>query len=246
MTPAEQPRVVLITGASGGLGRALAREFAGQGYRVVLGCHQNPPLPELGESAASDNVWPLTLDVTDKTAVTKTITQVLDRWRRIDVLVNNAGLAIDRLLPRLEDSDWDRVVDVNLKGAFLCSQAVIRPMLKQRSGHIINIASFSGRVGAAGQANYVSAKAGLIGLTQSLAKELGSRNVQVNAILPGVLTTRMTAQLSPETMAAFAAANALGRINDTAEVARFVVFLTTMGNVSGQAFQLDSRIAPWT
>ena len=119
-------------------------------------------------------------------------------------------------------------------------------MLRQRHGHIINVSSYSGRVGARGQTNYAAAKAGLLGLTQSLAREVGSRNVRVNAVLPGVLPTAMTAALGPETQAAFAAANALGRINSIAEVARFIVFLATLENVSGQLFQLDSRIARWT
>jgi 3-oxoacyl-[acyl-carrier protein] reductase len=135
---------------------------------------------------------------------------------------------------------------VHLKGAFLCSQAVLRPMLKQRDGHILNVASFSARTGNRGQANYAAAKAGLLGLTTSLAKEVGSRNVRVNAILPGVLPTPMTASLTPEQLETFATANALGRLNDPAEVARFAAFLAGTQNISGQVFQLDSRIARWT
>src|SRR5207244_1840335 len=119
----------------------------------------------------------------------------------------------DRLLPQLKDEDWDQALAANLKGAFLCSQAVLRPMLKQRAGHIINISSWSGRVGAHGQANYAAAKAGLFGLTTSLAREVGSRNICVNAVLPGVLPTKMTAGVGVAEMANFAAANALGRIN---------------------------------
>lgn len=232
-------RVVLITGAAGGLGRALAEEFREEGFRVAAGYHSTP----LGKE--SDALWPLALDVTKKENAATVVSEVLERWERIDVLVNNAGLTADKLLANLNDSDWDRVLDVNLKGAFLCSQAVLPPMLKQRAGHIVNIASFSGRTGAVGQANYAAAKAGLIGLTQSLAHEVGSRNICVNAVLPGVLATSMTAKITPETMAAFAQSNALGRINSVSEVAKFVVFLTTMGNVSGQIFQLDSRIARW-
>ena len=233
-------QVALITGAAGGLGQALVREFTGQGCRVVAGYHSHSDYQE------TDSLWPIALDVTNRendSAVTK---QILDRWQRIDVFVNNAGLTADNLLARMSDADWDTVSEVNLKGAFLCSQAVLRPMLKQRGGYIINIASFSGRAGAAGQSNYAAAKAGTIGLTQSLAREVGSRNICVNAVLPGVLATPMTATLELEVMAAFAQANTLGRINSIEEVARFVCFLATMRNVSGQVFQLDSRIVPWT
>jgi 3-oxoacyl-[acyl-carrier protein] reductase len=186
------------------------------------------------------------MDVSNGPAVTTAIDEVLSRWGRIDVLVNNAGVADDQPCWEMDDSAWQRVLNVNLKGAFLCSQAVCRRMIKQREGHILNISSFSGRVGNRGQANYAAAKAGLFGLTTSLALELGSRNVRVNAILPGVLPTKMTAARSPAEMEQFAAANALGRINSLDEVAGFIVFLAKTQNISGQLFQLDSRIASWT
>ena len=234
------PRVALITGAAGGLGQGLVNEFAAQGWQVVAGYHRTTAHTE------TDSVWPVQLDVTDRSRIAQVVPDILQRWQRIDALINNAGLTADELSGQLSDDDWDRVLAVNLKGAFLCSQAVLRPMLKQRDGHIINISSFSGRCGARGQANYAAAKAGLLGLTTSLAKEVGSRNVRVNAVLPGVLPTRMTKLLDDAQLSAFATANALGRINSVAEVARFTVFLAAMQNVSGQLFQLDSRIAAWT
>jgi 3-oxoacyl-[acyl-carrier protein] reductase len=233
-------QVALITGAAGGLGQALVSEFLEQGFSVVAGHHS------LSVHEPGDNLLSVALDVTNREHISAVAKQVLDRWQRIDVLINNAGLAADDLVTRMDDADWDAVLEVNLKGAFLCCQAVVRPMLKQRAGHIINIGSFSGRAGVAGQANYAAAKSGLIGLTQALAKEVGSRDICVNAVLPGVLATRMTEKLAAEAMAAFREANALGRINSVEEVARFVCFLATMRNVSGQVFQLDSRIAPWT
>lgn len=232
-------RVALITGAAGGLGRALAAEFAGQGFRVVAAYHRAPV------QEAGGNVWPLPLDVTDLGQVQHTVSQVLGRWGRLDVLVNNAGVTEDALVPQMDEAAWDRVLEVNLKGAFLCSQAVLRPMMKQRDGHIVNVTSFVARVGRAGQANYAAAKAGLIGLTQSLAKEVGSRNVRVNAILPGVLATPMIAKLTDEQLRTIAGENALGRINTVEEVARFLVFLARTENISGQLFQLDSRIGSW-
>jgi 3-oxoacyl-[acyl-carrier protein] reductase len=186
------------------------------------------------------------MDVNDRGQIEDAIKKTITRFGRIDALINNAGVTADSLCGQMNDEDWQRVLDVNLRGAFLCSQAVARQMIRQRDGHIINISSYGGRAGACGQSNYSAAKAGLLGLTQSLAKELGSRNVRVNAILPGVLPTNMTAKLRPEQLAAFASANVLDRINELEEVARFIHFLVTTRNISGQIFQLDSRIAPWT
>jgi len=231
--------VALITGAAGGLGRALTAVFAAQGWRVAAGTHH--ALVEEGEF-----VHAVPLDVTDRDSVEQAVEKTLSRWGHIDALVNNAGVTADELIVQMSDDEWERVLAVNLKGAFLCSQAVVRAMMKRRDGHIINIASHSGRAGQRGQANYAAAKAGLIGLSQSLAKELGSRNVRVNAVLPGVLRTAMTAKLTDEQIAAYAATNALGRLNDVGEVARFLAFLATTNNISGQVFALDSRVLRWT
>lgn len=240
MSAKSSTKVVLITGAGGGLGRALVAEFGAQGWQVFAGVRtvsteiNSPPLTQLP------------LDVTKAGQVEQAITAIWQRCGRIDAFIHNAGLTADALLTQLSDEDWARVFDVNLRGAFLCARAVARPMIRQRDGHIINISSLAARRGPAGQSNYAAAKAGLVGLTQSLAKELGPRNVRVNAIFPGVMPTQMTADLSAEQLAAFARANALGRINAPEEVARFIVFLAGTQNISGQVFQLDSRIAPWT
>ena len=238
--PSTSSHVVLITGAAGGLGQALVNEFAGQGWRVVAGHHRSPSL------AATDSLWPLALDVTDRSRVAEVTRTITDRWGRLDALINNAGLTADNLATHMTEAEWDRVLAVNLKGAFHCCQAVLRPMLQQRDGHILNLASFSARRGQRGQANYAAAKAGLLGLTTSLAREVGSRNIRVNAILPGLLATRMTGMLTEEQRAESAAANALGRWSSVAEVARFIAFLATTQNISGQLFQLDSRIARWS
>lgn len=234
-------RVVLITGAAGGLGRTLAAEFLTQSWRVAAGWHREPfPEPE------TDILRPVRLDVTDPAQVNARIEEVVQQWGGLDALICNAGITADRVLALMSNDDWQHVLEVNLKGAFHCSRAALRPMLAQRDAHIVLVSSFSGRVGARGQANYAAAKAGLIGLTQSLAREAGPRNVRVNAVLPGVLPTRLTAGLDATTMAGFAKANVLGRSNTLDEVARFIVFLTTTRNISGQVFQLDSRIACWT
>ncbi len=234
-----ESRVALVTGAAGGLGQALVSELAAQGWRVAAGWHRSviPPQGEL--------VWPVHLDVTNRASVAQAVGQVMQCWSRVDLLINNAGCTADQLAWQISEADWQRVLDVNLKGAFLCSQAVVRPMMMQCAGHIINVASFAGRHGSCGQASYAAAKAGLLGLTESLAKEVGSRNVRVNAILPGVLPTPMTGKLTGEKLAAFAAANALRRLNSVGEVARFIAFLASTENISGQLFQLDSRIGRW-
>lgn len=232
-------QVALVTGAAGGLGAAIVKELKQRGWRVAAGWHRR-------SVDTSEDVLPVPLNVAAEESVKGAVEQVITQLGRIDLLVNNAGLSINEMLPKTSDEDWNQVMDVNLRGAFLLSKAVIRAMLKQRSGHIINISSFAARSGPRGQVAYASAKAALIGFTQALAKEGGSRNVQANVILPGVMPTEMTAGLSEEVMTAFAEANALGRVNDVAEVARFIAALVEMKNISGQVFQLDSRIAPWT
>ncbi len=265
---ASASRVVLITGAAGGLGQALVAEFAAQGWRVVAAAHRRPaassgtpsvpgassPSPPASQrekkttdgSWGENSVWPVQLDVTSAHRIAEVIAQTLQRWQRLDALVNNAGCVSDQALWQMKTEDWDSVLAVNLKGAFLCAQAAARVMARQREGQIISVGSYSGRVGARGQTNYAAAKAGLIGLTTSLARELGSGNVRANVVLPGVLRTAMTARLSAAQWQTLTDANALGRLNSTEEVARFVVFLAGLQNVSGQVFQLDSRIARWT
>ena len=231
-------KVVLITGANGGLGRALVEQFAANDWQAVATSRTAVEQPIA-------NCFPLVMDVTRKESVASAVASVVEKFQRIDALINNAGLVADALLPQLDDADWECVLDVNLRGAFLCSQAVTRQMIRQRDGHIINLSSQAVRLALRGRSNYAAAKAGLIGLTQSLAKELGSRNVRVNAIFPGLMPTKMTATLTAEQLEAFASANALGRINSVEEVARFITFLATTQNISGQVFTLDSRIAPW-
>lgn len=232
--------VVLVTGAAGGLGRGLVQAFAAGGWRVAAGWHRQP----LG--LETESIWPIQLDVTQAVQARQTVERIRARWGRLDVLVNNAGLTADAPLWQLTLQQWETVHAVNLTGAFHCAQAAAELMLAQRRGHIINIASFVGRTGARGQPAYAAAKAGLLGLTLALAREWGPHNVQVNAVLPGVLATGMTQPLGPAALERFAQANVLGRLNTVDEVARFVVFVAGLENVSGQIFQLDSRIGRWT
>lgn len=237
MTPSAS-KVAIITGAAGGLGSALVAALVKDGWQVAAGWHQKP----LIDPPAA--VLPIALDVTRPEQVEAAVSTVLDRWGRLDLLINNAGVARDHILPRMSISEWQQVLDVNLKGAFLCARAVLPAMTRQRKGHILNIVSYGGRVGRAGQANYVASKAALVGLTLALAREAGPHNIQVNAVSPGFLPTALVGALSQADLSRHAAENVLGRLNDVDEVARFVVFLTGSRNVSGQVFQLDSRIAP--
>lgn len=234
----EPQRVALVTGGSSGLGAAMVEAFREAGWGVVA-ASRHPP-------EARPGVHPLAMDVTDSGSVTRGFSEITERWGRMDALVNNAGITADRLLGNLTEADWDAVLDVSLRGAFLCARAALPLMVRQRAGHIVNIASFSGRYGNRGQANYAAAKAALLGMTLALAREMGPENVQVNAVLPGFLRTAMTSGLPAEVVENATRMNALGRLGTVEEVARFVVFLTTMQHVSGQVFQLDSRILPWT
>jgi 3-oxoacyl-[acyl-carrier protein] reductase len=213
------PLLVIITGGQGGLAAALRERFTEAGADV-LAPGRNQLDVRCGESVGA----------------------FFSQQPRVDVLINNAGLTRDELLLRQSPEDFDEVIRVNLRGAHLCSQAVARHMIRQRSGHIVNIGSYSAVVPPPGQVAYASAKAGLIGLTKSYARELGSRNVRVNCVLPGFLETKMTAGLSEAARAAALARHAIGRFNTVTEAARFVQFLTTTEAVSGQVFQLDSRV----
>ncbi len=228
--------VAFVTGASGGLGQAIARRFGEAGWQLALGYHRHP-CP--GEFA-------LGFDVRDAAAVKKAIDSTVEKLGRLDVLINNAGGVVDHTLGKLQEPEWDAVVDTHLKGAFLCSQAAVWHMVRQRGGHIMNIGSWAARFGNFGQANYAAAKAGLIGLTQSLAKEYGKRGIQANCVLPGFMRTAMTENLTEERVSEIVGDNWLGRASETDDAARFLLFLTTLKNVSGQIFQLDSRIGPWT
>ncbi len=239
MTTLSKP-VVWITGAAGGLGRSLIQEFLASGFCVAASYHRQPL------SLEHPNLSAVALDVTVEPSVSDACNRILKDWGRIDVLINNAGITRDSLLPQMSESDWDSVIDTNLRAAFLCSRSVSAHFLERASGHIVNITSFAAKRGHAGQANYVASKAGLIGLTQSLAQELGPHNIQVNAVMPGLLQTAMTEKLTQAQLATLAEGNALRRLNAPDEVARFVRFLTSMANVSGQIFQLDSRISRWT
>ncbi len=232
--------VVLVTGAGGGLGQALVQAFRGAGWRVAAAGHREAPLGE------GDDLLGFTMNVTDRSQCERGVASILERWGQLDVLINNAGVTSDRLVMEMTDADWDRVIDVHLKGAFLCSRAALPAMVRQGDGQILNISSFAARSGGKGQVNYAAAKAGLIGLTLSLAREVAEHGVRVNAVLPGLLPTKLTRGLPEAARKGLVATNLLNRMNGLEEVATLVVGLAKTRDVSGQVLQWDSRIGPWT
>lgn len=223
-------KVALVTGGSRGIGRAIAVEFASRGATVVISYAGN-------EVAAAETVKSITdaggkakalrFDVANAEACSQAVDEVVKEFGRLDVLVNNAGVAIDGLLMRFKDSDWDTTIDTNLKGAFMLMRAVARPMMKQRGGAIVNVSSIVGEMGNAGQAAYSASKAGLLGLTKSVARELASRNIRVNAVSPGFIVTDMTAGLSPELKTKMTESIPLARIGNAQEIASAVAFLAS-------------------
>lgn len=232
-------RVVLVTGAGGGLGRALTASFAAANWRVAAAGHRSVP------DFDSPQVWPCVLDVTDPGAAADLVGMIVQRWGRLDALVNNAGITSDVVVARMRDEDWDRAMDVNLKGAFRCTRAALPAMLTRGAGHVLSIGSHAGVRGAAGQANYAAAKAALIGWTRSIAQELGPQGICANVVLPGVMDTAMTRVLSSSVLDRFKEDNVLGRINTVEEVARTVVTLAGLRHVSSQVWALDGRIGTW-
>ena len=233
---------VLVTGASRGLGRHIAVAFAQQHCRVGINCVRRlAEAAETGELVTQAGGEPLLCraDVSRVGDVDEMFAVLRDRWETLDVLVNNAGIADDRLTMQMSEAQWQRVLDVTVRGASLCAARAAAMM--PRGGHIVNIASLSGAVGRAGQANYSAAKAALIGMTKSLAAELGGANIRVNAVLPGYLPTEMGAA-APRAMAQAARDSVLGRLADPDEVARFIEHLCSTQGVSGQVFSIDSRL----
>jgi 3-oxoacyl-[acyl-carrier protein] reductase len=238
-------RVIIVTGASRGLGRTIALRFGLAGARVVINYlerHQDAVAVADSITRQGGDALAVQADVRQGTEVDAMIDAALKRWGTVDVLVNNAGITRDGLAVRMPEQDWDDVLSTNLTGPFHGIRAVSRTMMRQRSGHIISLASLSGMQGRAGQANYSAAKAGLVGLTRATAKELGGFNIKVNAVLPGFLETEMGNSVSRSVLDRIIGENALGRSSTREEAAEFIYHLSLMHHVSGQVFNLDSRI----
>lgn len=239
----EQRRIVLVTGSTRGIGRAIAESFVAMGDRVVVTGTKPEAASALAAELGHDAIG-LGLDVTDADSVSSVVDQIVKTTGRLDVVVNNAGITRDTLLLRMDISDWDAVLDTNLRGAFLVTKAASRIMLKQRSGRIINISSIIGLIGNAGQANYSAAKAGLIGFTKACAKEFASRSITVNAVAPGYIDTDMTRDLPEAARTALTERIPLARTGSTSDVAAVVKFLASKdaGYITGQVIAVDGGL----
>lgn len=242
---AQDERVIVVTGGSRGIGRVVAVRLAGPGTVVCYNYHRSNDTvaEETGRliEQAGGRAWADRVDVSANDDVKGFFNRIVDRHGRVDVLVNNAGVAIDGLLVRLKESDWDRVMSINLKGAFNCMQAVGKQMMKQRQGRIINMSSVVGVMGNAGQASYSASKAGLIGLTKTAARELAPRGITVNAIAPGFIDTAMTEELPDKAKQAMLSQIPLGRIGLPEDVAGVVAFLASpeAGYITGQVIHVN-------
>jgi 3-oxoacyl-[acyl-carrier protein] reductase len=230
----------LVTGSTRGIGRAIADGLSESGARIAV-VGRDLGRAEEAASAIGNGAKGFAADVSDTAAVTTLVADVEQAFGSIDILVNNAGITRDNLVMRLKDDDWDAVQNANLRGAFAAIRAASRGMMKKRAGRIINIASIVGLIGNKGQANYAASKAGLIALTKSVAKELGSRNILVNAVAPGFIETEMTAAMTPEARAALGQQIALERLGSVEDVAAMVAFLASdlASYITGQVFVVD-------
>jgi 3-oxoacyl-[acyl-carrier protein] reductase len=224
-----QGRIALVTGASQGIGRAVAIELAAGGATVALAARNEAKLAEAVAEieAAGGQAAAFSLDVSSEDSIKSGAKAILDRYGKVEILVNNAGITRDTLVLRMKREDWDGVLSTNLTGAFLLTQAVLSPMLRNRWGRIINITSVVGRTGQAGQVNYAASKAGLIGMTRSLAREVASRGITVNAVAPGYIETAMTSVLDEKVRGAMIAQIPLGRAGTDKEIAQSVAFLAS-------------------
>jgi 3-oxoacyl-[acyl-carrier protein] reductase len=237
-------QVAIVTGAGRGIGHAIALRLASEGARVAVVSRTEQNANRTAEEINAEFAGlakAYAVDVADHAAVKKLAEQIHADFSRIDILVNNAGLTRDGLSMRMSESDWDVVIDTNLKGAFNFIQAVERPMIRQREGRIINIASVAGLIGNPGQANYAASKAGLLGLTKTIARELASRNITANVVAPGFIDTDMTTVLSEQVKAAVLGQVPMGRFGEPADVAAAVAFLASAEAkyITGQVITVD-------
>ena len=239
-------KTAIVTGAGSGIGKAIALELASRGCDVAVCCRRLEPVQVTAAeiTALGRRAYAASADVSNGESVTAFVAEVLKAFGHIDILVNNAGLTRDNLLIRMSEEEWDAVLGTNLKGAFLLSKAVARPMMKQRSGAIVNISSVVGLIGNPGQCNYAASKAGLIALTQSMAKELASRNIRVNAVAPGFIVSQMTDALPDDLKSAMLAQIPAGRFGEVSDIAKAVAFLAgpDASYITGQTLSVNGGL----
>jgi 3-oxoacyl-[acyl-carrier protein] reductase len=238
-----EKRIALVTGAGRGIGKSIAELLASKGHHVICISRSASSCGGVAEAinAGGGSAESLALDVADKAAVKEACEALLEKHTNIDILINNAGITRDGLLFRMSDDDWDAVIDTNLSSCFSFIKHLARPMTRKRWGRIINMASVIGLTGNAGQANYAAAKAGMIGLTKSLAKEFAARNVTVNAVAPGFIATDMTAELNEKTQEAIVGVIPMKRMGESKDIAAISAFLASedAGYITGQVFTVD-------
>jgi 3-oxoacyl-[acyl-carrier protein] reductase len=235
-------KVAIVTGASRGIGKTIAQSLAKEGARIVINYASSATAAEALVMEIQDRggeAIAISADVSKPEQVDILIKSAMDKWGRVDILVNNAGITKDTLLLRMKLEDWQAVIDLNLTGVFLCTQKVAKIMLKQKSGRIINIASVAGQMGNPGQANYSAAKAGVIGFTKTVAKELASRSITVNAVAPGFITTDMTAGLEAEGILSYIPLARYGTPEEVAGMVRFLAADPAAAYITGQVFNVD-------
>ncbi len=237
-------KVVFITGGSRGIGYSIARKFASEGATVIISSRNKSDIDKACESIAKEyntTVKGYEHDVSSSESAVAIIEDIVNTYGKIDILVNNAGITKDNLILRMSDEEWSSVIDINLSGVFYCSREAIKYMMKARSGKIINITSVVGIIGNAGQANYVSAKAAVIGLTKTMAKEMASRNITVNAIAPGFIDTDMTKKLSGNVVEQMKGAIPLKRLGEDSDIANAALFLSSemASYITGQVISVD-------
>ncbi len=241
-------RIAVVTGGARGIGRAIAEKLATLGANVVIA----DMLIELAEKTADEisqltnrKIIPIKVNVTEGKSASEMIDRTLAEFGKVDILVNNAGITRDNLILHIDENDWDAVLNVNLKGAFNCSKAVLRPMIKRRYGRIVNISSVSGQAGQAGQTNYSASKAGLIGFTKSLAREVASRQITVNAVAPGFIPTSITNDLPEEWKKSMIISTPIGRMGKPEEIASAVAFLASeeAAFITGHVMAVDGGMA---
>ena len=235
-------KTAIVTGASRGIGQAIAQMLAARGAVVVAAARgENAAATVAAIQESGGRAELAAVDVSDSASVEAMVSATLERHGRVDILVNNAGIARDQLMLRMKRDDWDQVIATNLTGAFTCVQAVLKSMVKQRSGRIISISSVVGQMGNAGQANYAASKAGLIGFSKALAREVASRNITVNVVTPGLVATDMTKTITDKAQADWASAIPLGRLGTADEIAAAVCFLASdeAAYITGQVLAVN-------